>query len=82
MHIGVELALVVKVCVLDVLHKPVGGPLKVLLGVGHLDGVQLLEEGVVLVVVLLAVVVRVRIAEQPALVVKVRSQLGLRVIKG
>ena len=44
MSVRVELALVVKVCVDDVLDEPVGRPLKVLLGHGYLDGVQLLEE--------------------------------------
>ena len=44
MSVRVELALVVKVCVDDVLDQPVGGPLKVLLGHRNLDGIQLLEE--------------------------------------
>ena len=75
MSVCVELALVVEVCVDDVLDQPVGGPLKVLLGNGHLDGIQLLEEGVVFVVVLLAVIVGLGVAEQPALVIEVRSHL-------
>ena len=31
-------------CVDDVLDQPVGGPVNILLGHGHLEGVQLLEE--------------------------------------
>merc|ERR1711990_508711 len=59
----------------DVLNQPVGGPVNILLGHGHLEGVQLLEERVVLVVVLLAVIVGLGVAEQTTLVVEVGSHL-------